>query len=101
RPFPVEREVLARAAVPLPLEAEAVGPVRRCAPPGRDLAGPDLGAGRIVRLDAPAGKSRRPGEGLRTRLRLSRNLGRPVGEVVGDLEGDLRELDPAHLADGL
>ena len=55
--LPVEREVLARAAVPLPLEAEAVGPVGRRRSPGRDLAGPDLGAGRVVELDPWPGVS--------------------------------------------
>src|SRR5207245_11021774 len=99
RAAPVEREVLARATVPFPLEAEAFRPVGGRDAPGGGLAGTDLGSRRVVNLDPLALGCRRACERLRPRGDLPREGGAPIGELFGDPELDRDHLDPGNLAD--
>jgi hypothetical protein len=78
RALPVEREVLARTARPVPLEAEAIGFVDRRDAPGRDLSGADFGPRRIVDLDTLPLGGRRPRQRLGSRLRLAGGFSGPA-----------------------
>src|ERR671925_2277606 len=97
RPGPVEWEVLARSAGPVPLEPECVDFVLLGFGPGRHLAGANLRAGSVVQLYARALGDRGPGQRLGAPLDLARDLHAPGGEVVGDLEVDRGELEPADV----
>src|SRR5438552_7057200 len=99
RAAPVEREVLALAAVPFPLEAETFRPVGGRDAPGGRLTWTDLGARRVVNLDALALGCRRARQRLCASGDLAGDRRAPVGEIVGDLELDRDVLDPSHLAD--
>src|SRR5215208_3606441 len=100
RPGPVEREMLAGAARPAPLEAESLHLVLLGRRPGRHLSRTDLGAWSVMNLHArPLLGRRRPGQRHRAASRLARHLDPPAAKVVCDLELDRRVFDATNLVD--
>src|SRR5204863_5848317 len=85
----------------LELEAEDVGPVVADRVGDRPLAGPDLGAGRVVNREPLARGAGRPREKLGAPFRPARDAEPPGAQVVVDLEVDRRELHPQHLIEVL
>ena len=88
RPGPVEGEVLAGPARPLPAEPKSVGLVGDRRSLGGDPAGADLGSRRVVDLDPLAGQPGRPGKRLAPRLYSPRDPCGPPAKVAVDLELD-------------
>ena len=86
-PGPLEREVLAGASRPAPLEAKRVNLVLTRSRVGRNLARAHLGARGVMDLHRDLG-ARRAGERLGAAPRLPGNLDAPAAEIVGELELD-------------
>src|SRR3954452_9239943 len=99
RPRPVERDVLAGATGPAPLEAEGLDLVLGRGRPRRTLAGPDLRARSVVHLDARSLEARRAHQGLRTAAGLDGHLAAPARQVVVELDLNRAVFDPADLVD--
>src|SRR5687768_15443662 len=93
RAAPLEGDVLGGLAVPLPLEAEALRPVRRRPAPGDYLSRSHLTPWWVEQLHPLPLRRRRAGEGLGPCHHPARYLSSPVGQVVCDLELYRHELD--------
>src|SRR5262249_48207656 len=98
-PLPVERDVLARLACPVPAEAVGIHLVVGGLAPGSNLPRSHLGAGWVKKLDSLSGRCHRTGECLGRGHHFAGDLGTPIGKVIGHREGDWHELDAAHLVD--
>src|SRR5215210_5318761 len=98
---PVEGDVLTGLAVPLPLEAEAIRPVRCGSAPGGYLSRSHFAARGVEQLHPLPLRCRRAGEGLGACQHPVRDLRPPVGQVVCDFELYGDKLDATHLPDQL